>query len=561
MEGIAASSGIGIGKAYIKEELPEIQKEQVEKIDEEISFLDECIASVAEDIDQLYKEKLKDLGEEEAQIFKAHSMIIQDPELIKNIKTHIENDMYSAAYSTKLAIDEFVSMFENMDNEYFRERALDMKDVGKRLKAKLVGQELVNLKEIDQPTIVIAKDLTPSDTAQLNPEFVEGIVTEEGGKTSHSAIIARTMGIPAIMGVDCIRENVDSDAIVIMDGSTGKILINPDDKTINEYRIKHEKDLKEKEELKSYIGEETITLDGKKIELSANIAGLKDIKNVIENDAEGVGLFRSEFIYMDRSSFPTEEEQYEIYKMALENFGNKPLIIRTMDIGGDKEVDYLDFGEELNPFLGYRAVRYCLDHEDVFKTQLRALLRASMYGKLKIMFPMISSMKELRAVKKMIKVSKEELQAEGYEYSDEIEIGIMIEIPSAAIIADKLAKEVDFFSIGTNDLIQYMTATDRMNAKLKHLYTPYHPAVLRVINDVIKKGHKEGIWIGMCGSVAGNQHLIPVLLGMGLDEFSMSPSLILKSRKLINASNISELKTLVEKVLDAEDAEEVKSLL
>lgn len=561
MKGIGASKGIGIGKAYIKEELPVIEETIIEDTEKEIAHLKECITKVSEDIGQLYQEKLEILGEKDAQIFKAHQMIIEDPELLNKIEDEILNHHYSAAYAAKLAIDSFVQMFEMMDNDYFKERALDMKDVGKRLKAKLLGLEMLNLGDIVDNRIIIAKDLTPSDTAQLNSEAIEGIITEEGGKTSHSAIIARTMGIPAIMGVDDIVQKASNDDLIIMDGTTGEVLIDPSQDVKSQYLKIKEEQAKEQEALKAFIGENTITKDGKKIELAANIAGLKDIKNALENDAEGIGLFRSEFIYMDRETFPTEKEQFEIYKEALEKFENKPMIIRTMDIGGDKEVDYLDFGDELNPFLGYRAVRYCLENQDVFKVQLRALLRASVYGKLKIMFPMISSVKEIRAIKELLESVKNELRSENLQYSDSIEIGIMIEIPSAAIMADKLAKEVDFFSIGTNDLIQYMTATDRMNAKLKHLYTPYHPGVLRVIQSVIEKAHNQGIWVGMCGSVAGNQDLIPVLIGMGLDEFSMSPSLILESRKLINSLDQNELSTLVEKVLDADDADAVKELL
>lgn len=369
------------------------------------------------------------------------------------------------------------------------------------------------------------------------------------------------MGIPAIMGLENIISVVKPGDYLIVDGSTGEAIINPKQSVIEKYQEQKVTMKKREAALKSLMGVKTITKDDKRIELSANIAGLKDLENALKYDAEGVGLFRSEFIYMERHQLPTEAEQYEIYKKALEKLGDKPMIIRTMDIGGDKGVDYLNFEKELNPFLGYRAIRYCLDHIGVFKTQLKALYRASIYGQLKIMFPMVSSLKELRAIKGIIEEVKAELSEENIPFSQTIEIGIMIEIPSAAVMADKLAKEVDFFSIGTNDLIQYMTATDRMNSRLKHLYTPYHPGVLRVINDVIKKGHNEGIWVGMCGSVAGNQNLIPVLLGMGLDEFSMSPSSILESRALINESSIEILKPLVDKILDAEDADEVKSIL
>ncbi len=561
MKGIGASKGIGLGKVFIKEELPEVKKEKIEDVDEAIRTLKNSIQSVSKAIEALYEEKLETLGKEDAQIFKAHEMIINDPELFDKIANLIRNENYSPAYAITVAIDEFVKMFENMENEYFRERALDMKDVGKRLIGSVLGFSDQSLKTIDEKTIIVAKDLTPSDTAQLNEKVIQGIITAEGGNTSHSAIIARTIGIPAIMGVENIKEVIRSGDYAIIDGSSGEVMINPEASLIKEYQ-KKKISIKEREkDLKSLIGVETKTKDGKIVELSANIAGLKDLENALKFDAEGVGLFRSEFIYMERNQLPTESEQYEIYKEALEKLGEKPMIIRTMDIGGDKAVDYLNFKKEMNPFLGYRAIRYCLDHTEVFKTQLKALYRASIHGKLKIMFPMVSSLKELRAIKSILKEVKSELNHDNIPFSKEVEIGIMIEIPSAAIMADKLAKAVDFFSIGTNDLIQYMTATDRMNSRLNHLYTPYHPGVLRVINDVIKKAHNEGIWVGMCGSVAGNQNLIPLLLGMGLDEFSMSPSSILESRALINKSSIKNLKPLVNAILDAEDADEVKRIL
>jgi len=561
MKGIGASKGIGLGKVFIKKELPEVKKEKIERVDDGISYLEKCIDSVSKDIEVLYEEKLETLGEEDAQIFKAHEMIINDPELFDKITDLIKKENYSPAYATTLAIEEFVKMFEQMENEYFKERALDMKDVGKRLIGKLLGVADQDLKSIDEETIIVAKDLTPSDTAQLNENVIKGIITAEGGSTSHSAIIARTMGIPAIMGLENIISIVKPGDYLIIDGSTGEVIINPKQLVIQKYEEQKVTMKKREEALKSLIGVKTITKDDKRIELSANIAGLKDLENALKYDAEGIGLFRSEFIYMERQQLPSEAQQYEIYKEALEKLGDKPMIIRTMDIGGDKAVDYLNFEEELNPFLGYRAIRYCLDHIVVFKTQLKALYRASIYGQLKIMFPMVSSLKELRAIKGIIEEVKSELSKEKIPFSQAIEIGIMIEIPSAAVMADKLAKEVDFFSIGTNDLIQYMTATDRMNSRLKHLYTPYHPGVLRVINDVIKKGHTEGIWVGMCGSVAGNQSLIPVLLGMGLDEFSMSPSSILESRALINSSSVKTLKPLVDDILDAGDADEVKRIL
>lgn len=561
MKGIGVSEGIGIGKVYIKEELPEIKKQEIFSPKEEIKRFNNCIETVEKELEELYEEKKISLGESEAQIFKAHLMILKDPELLNKVIKNIEDEKVNSEYALKKVIDEFVKLFENMDNEYFRERALDIKDIGRRITKHLLNLETKNLSDLEKGTIVVAKDLTPSDTAGLIKENIEGIITEEGGKTSHSAIIANTLGIPAVMGVKNIIKEIKNNEEIIIDGKTGEVSLKPSKEKIDEYRIKREKEIKEKEELKKMIGKESITKDKKEIEISANIASLSDIENALENDAEGVGLFRSEFIYMEGNTLPSEEKQYKIYKEALERFGKKPVVIRTMDIGGDKEVSYLDFEKEMNPFLGYRAIRYCLDEKEVFKTQLRALLRASKHGKLRIMFPMISSMKELKKTKEILEECKKELREEEKEYSEELEIGIMIEVPSAAMISDKLAKEVDFFSIGTNDLIQYTTATDRMNPNLKELYTPYNLGVLRLIDMTIKNGHKENIWVGMCGSVAGNEYLIPLLLGMGLDEFSMSPSSILRARKIIRNSSIKELQELTKKVLDAEDKDEVKELL
>ncbi len=561
MKGIAVSPGIGIGKVFIKEELPEVERRTIENIENEIEKIENVFVEVEEDLKNLYEEKKIKLGEDKAQIFKAHLMILQDPEFSDRIRNNIKNEKMNAEYANKLVIDEFANMFESMDDEYFRQRALDIKDIGIRIKAKLLNINTSKLSEVKKGTIVIAKDLTPSDTAQLNEEYVNAIITEFGGETSHSAIIANTLGIPGVMGIKNITNEFKNDDLVIVNGNDGLIIKNPDIITLNRYEELLKEEKSEKELLKEMIGKETISLDGKKIEISANIASLKDIKNALDNDAEGVGLFRSEFIYMENTKLPAEEEQFEIYREVLKKFENKPVVIRTMDIGGDKEVSYLDFEKEMNPFLGYRAIRYCLDEIEVFKTQLKALLRASVYGKLRIMFPMISSMVELKKAKEIFEECKNELKEDNKIYSNDIEIGIMIEVPTAAIMSDKLAKEVDFFSIGTNDLIQYSTATDRMNANLKDLYTPYNPGVLRLINMTIENAHKEGIWVGMCGSVAGNQDLIPVLLAMGLDEFSMAPTTMLKSRKLINSLNIEELQNIKNRVLDAADKNEIKKIL
>ncbi len=561
MRGIAVSPGIGIGKVFIKEELPEAIRIVINNTDEEINRLNNVFKSVGNDLLLLYEESKNKLGDEKAQIFKAHFMILNDPEFSDKVRYNISNKNMNAEYASKLVIDEFVNIFESMEDEYFRQRAIDIKDIGLRIRAKLLNVKISKLSELESNTIVVAKDLTPTDTALLNEENVNAIITEFGGVTSHSAIIANTLGIPGVMGIKNIVNEFKNGQIIIVNGNDGIVIINPDKETLNKYKKLLKEENNEKELLKKIIGKNTITLDGKKIEITANISSLKDIKNAIDNDAEGVGLFRSEFIYMENTKLPSEDEQYEIYKEVLERFNNKPVIIRTMDIGGDKEVNYLNFEKERNPFLGCRAIRYSLNEVDIFKTQLRALLRASIYGKLRIMFPMISSRLEIKKVKEIINECKMELDNEKKQYSKDIEIGIMIEVPAAAIMSDKLAKEVDFFSIGTNDLIQYTTATDRMNANLKELYTPYNIGVLRLIDMTIQNGHSQGIWVGMCGSVAGNQNLIPILLAMGLDEFSMAPSLVLKSRNLINNSSINDLQEIKDRILDAEDKNVIKKLL
>ncbi|MBN2900179.1 MAG: phosphoenolpyruvate--protein phosphotransferase, partial [Clostridia bacterium] len=408
--------------------------------------------------------------------------------------------------------------------------------------------------------IIIAKDLTPSDTASLKADATAGIITEIGGSTSHSAIIARTLGIPAVMGVKNATALIEDNSIVTIDGQTGKIIANPSEEILEDMREKIRLANEEREALRIYLDQPSHTKDGIEVEISSNIAGPDDLPFVIENGSDGIGLFRSEFIFMNRSEAPSEEEQYAIYKKVLSTLSDKPVIIRTLDAGGDKEIPYLDIPKEMNPFLGYRAIRYCLDHDSLFKAQIRALLRASVYGKLRIMFPMISSLEELLAAKAVVAACKAEMTSEGIPFSEDIELGIMIEIPSAAIISDILAKEVDFFSIGTNDLIQYSVAVDRMNEQIKNLYTPYHPAVIRLIKTVIENGHAAGIWVGMCGAVAGNEKMIPLLLHLGLDEFSMGPTDVLKARKIISQLNRKN-ETFVQNILAASTSEAVEALL
>ncbi len=560
LSGIGASKGYGIGQAFIVKEFIPPTSRSISNIENEIALFQQAVQQANDELETIYNEKKESLGDENASIFQAHIAMLNDPELNSGIIAHIKSNNESAEYATKTICDQYYDMFSAMSDDYFRERALDIKDIGLRLMKILTGVTTKLEFNSSEPLIIIARDLTPSDTASLKAEFVAGIITEIGGSTSHSAIIARTLGIPAVMGLKNATTVIQAKELMTIDGHTGDVITSPSDDLIEDMNKKIEKAAIEKSLLEIYKNKPSLTKDQFEIEISANIASPDDVKFVIDNGGDGVGLFRSEFIYMNRKDAPTEEEQYKIYKTVLEGLKGKPVVIRTLDAGGDKEIPYLDIPKEMNPFLGYRAIRYCLDHETLFKAQIRALLRAGVHGKLRIMFPMISSLEELLAAKKVVAVCKEELQREGIPYDAHVELGIMIEIPSAAIISDILAKEVDFFSIGTNDLIQYSVAVDRMNEQIKHLYTPYHPALIRLIKIVIDNGHANGIWVGMCGAVAGDESLIPLLLHLGLDEFSMSPSAILKAREIISNLNRDD-KDFVDRILVARCASEVESLL
>ncbi|HID7760877.1 TPA: phosphoenolpyruvate--protein phosphotransferase, partial [Clostridioides difficile] len=473
----------------------------------------------------------------------------------------IKTENVNAEYALNEIKEMFVSMFESMDNEYMKERAADIKDVTNRILRHILGIKVVDLSALSEEVVLIAHDLTPSDTATMNKKMVLGFLTDIGGRTSHTAIMSRTLEIAAIVGLNDITSKVKDGDFVVFNGDTGEVIVNPDKETINKYTELKAKYEDERKALQLLKGKPSVTLDGKHVELAGNIGTPNDIEGLIKNDAEGVGLYRTEFLYMDRDSFPTEEVQYEAYKAVLEGMDGKPIVIRTLDIGGDKELSYLNMEPEMNPFLGYRAIRLCLDRKDIFKTQLRALYRASVHGRLRIMFPMISSLEELLQAKEVVKEVLAELDSEGVAYAKDVEIGMMIEVPSAAVISDVLAKHVDFFSIGTNDLIQYTCAVDRMNQKISYLYNQFNPAVLRLIKTVIDNAHKEGKWAGMCGESAGDQKMIPILLGMGLDEFSMSPISILPARKLITSVKESDMKKLADEVLNMGTAEEIKSYI
>ncbi|WP_130806412.1 phosphoenolpyruvate--protein phosphotransferase [Senegalia massiliensis] len=560
--GTSASPGIALGKAliYEQEELI-IEKKEINSVEEETNRFDEALEISKKELKEVKQKALEELGEDKAAIFEAHLMVLDDPELINSTKSKIESEKLNAEFAFKSIIDQFIQMFESMDNEYMRERAADIKDVSGRVLRHILGKTVVDLANLEEEVIVVASDLTPSDTATMNKEKVLGFLTDIGGRTSHSAIMARSLEIPAVVGLKDITKKVNNDDYVVFNGDTGEIIVNPDKETKEKYRkLKNDYETM-KHELKQLIGEESISADGRKIEIAGNIGTPNDIEGLENNDAEGVGLYRTEFLYMNRDKLPTEEEQFESYKKVLESMNPKPVVIRTLDVGGDKNLPYLEFEKEMNPFLGYRAIRLCLDKKDIFITQLRALLRASKYGKLRIMFPMISSLEELLEAKEVLENVKKDLDNENIEYSDDIEIGMMIEIPAAAVMSDILAKHVDFFSIGTNDLIQYTTAVDRMNEKIHHLYSFFSPAVLRLIKMTIDNGHKEGIWVGMCGEMAGDQKLIPILLGMGLDEFSMSPISILPARRLIRSLKYEDAKRIANKVVTMGKAEDIENYM
>ena len=562
LKGIAASQGISFAKAYVFVEPDLTVKEvKIEDVAAEIKRFEDAIEASKKELTIIKENALASLGADKAAVFEAHLLILDDPEFMGTVKTDIESKVINAEYAFKETSDMFISMFEAMDNEYMKERAADIRDVSKRILAHLLGVDLPNPSLIDEEVIVIAEDLTPSDTAQLNKKYVKGFATNIGGRTSHSAIMARSLEIPAVVGTSSITEDVKNGDILILDGLDGVVLVNPDEATTAEYKEKHAKFEAQKAEWAKLVTEKSVTKDGHEVILAANIGTPADLEGVKNNGGEAVGLYRTEFLYMGRDQLPTEDEQFEAYKAVLEGMGDKPVVVRTLDIGGDKELPYLDLPKEMNPFLGFRAIRLCLEEKDLFRTQLRALLRASVYGKLCVMFPMIATVQEFRAAKALFLEEKEKLVAEGVAVSNDIELGIMVEIPSTAVIADIFAKEVDFFSIGTNDLIQYTMAADRMSEKVSYLYQPYNPAILRLVKNVIEASHKEGKWTGMCGEMAGDSLAIPLLLGMGLDEFSMSATSILQARSQIKNLSLEKMKELVDKAIMCSTTEEVLALV
>ncbi|NQD64695.1 phosphoenolpyruvate--protein phosphotransferase [Bacillus haikouensis] len=558
LKGIAASNGIAIAKAYrLVEPDLSFDKKSVENAEEEVARFQAAISTSKSELEAIRDKAMVDLGEDKAQIFEAHLLVLSDPELLTPIEDKVKTENVNAEFALKETADMFVSMFESMDNEYMKERAADIRDVTKRVLSHLLGVQIANPSMVTEEVIVIAEDLTPSDTAQLNRQFVKGFTTDIGGRTSHSAIMARSMEIPAVVGTKSVTDSVENGDMIIVDGLNGEVHINPTPEVIEEYKREHARYEDQKAEWAKLVNEPTVSKDGQHVELAANIGTPKDLEGVKNNGGEGVGLYRTEFLYMGRDELPTEDEQYEAYKAVLEGMEDKPVVVRTLDIGGDKELPYLNLPKEMNPFLGYRAIRLCLDEQEIFRTQLRALLKASPYGNLKIMFPMISNLQEFREAKAILEEEKKKLQENGTNVADKIEVGIMVEIPSTAVMADVFAKEVDFFSIGTNDLIQYTMAADRMNERVSYLYQPYNPAILRLVKMVIDAAHNEGKWAGMCGEMAGDEIAVPILLGLGLDEFSMSATSILRARSQIHGLNQSDMKKLAEEVLQLDTNDEV----
>lgn len=562
-QGTNASSGIGIGTAVIVEEAElVIKREAVVDAEAEVKRFQDALEQTMKDTEALAADLATRVGEKEAEIMQGHLMLLMDPMLTGEIENTIKNEVICSEYAVEQVCTMYADVFAAMEDELMQQRATDMRDIKTRMQQVLMGVSSVDISALPAGSILVAKDLTPSMTAGINPAHVAGIVTELGGKTSHSAILARALEIPAVVAVKNFMGLVKNGDQVILDGSEGLVFVNPDEKTAAEYQEKRDCFLKEKKELEQYIGKPTVTSDGVSIELVANIGKPEDVEKVLQYDGEGVGLFRTEFLFMDRTAMPTEEEQFEAYKEVAEKLAGKPVIIRTLDIGGDKEIPYMGLKKDENPFLGYRAIRLCLDRkEDIYRPQLRALLRASAYGNIKIMIPMVTCIDELREAKALIAEIKAELDRESIAYNRDIQVGIMVETAAASLMADVFAKEADFFSIGTNDLTQYTMSVDRGNDKISYLYSTFNPAVLRSIKHIIACGREAGIMVGMCGEAASDPMMIPLLLAFGLNEFSMSASAILRARKLITGYSTSDLQAVADKAMSFATAKEVEEYM
>ncbi len=563
VNGIAASNGIASAKVYkLIEEPMNIDDSKINagEVEDKLKLIDSAIVQSEEQILNIKNIAIKNLGEEKAQVFEAHISILKDPEIIDGAKNLVRDELLNPAQAINTIAKNFITIFSSMEDAYMKERAADIKDVTTRLIKNILGVPIKDLSLINEEVVIIAHDLTPSETSQLNPQFVKGFATEIGGRTSHSAIMARTLEIPAVVGLGKEILSFNDLENIIINGNEGYLIYQPsnDDLVKLEEQVKLQK--QHKEEIEKFINKESISKDGFKTEIVANIGSPKDVEGILKFGGEGVGLFRTEFLYMDSDNWPTEEEQYQAYKTVLESMPSKKVVIRTLDIGGDKHLNYYDFPKEMNPFLGYRAVRLQLDQTEILITQARALIRASKFGKLAIMTPMIATIDEFKQVRKIFNDVEEQLKKENIEYG-KYELGIMVEVPSVVEIIDKFAKYVDFFSIGTNDLIQYTFAADRMSENVSYLYQPFNPAILRKIKRTIDASHNEGKWTGICGETAGEPKLAPIYLGMGLDEFSMSATSVPSIRRLISLIDKKEAEALVEKALDMETSSEVIELV
>ncbi|XEC95660.1 phosphoenolpyruvate--protein phosphotransferase [Paenibacillus tarimensis] len=563
IRGLGVSEGIRIGKAFVYKpfRLEDAEERKAEHPDKELDRLEQAKAQCLEELNSLIGRAQQALGEEKAVILKGQVSFLNDPSFYPPMQKLIQNDGWSAETAVARTVKQVAGLFESMANEYMRERAADVRDVGSRLMMHLVGHRGARLTDINEQVIIVADDLTPSDTVQLDKQYVLGFVTRIGGKTSHTAILANSLGIAAVLGIGEHTDSIEHGEELIIDGSTGECFIRPDQATKEAYKGKLADEQAEQERLKAYAELAAVTKDGFRVEIAANIGTPQEATGLIGKGAEAVGLYRTEFLFMSESQMPSEDVQFEAYRQAAEAMQGRPVVIRTLDIGGDKDLPYLDLPEEMNPFLGYRAIRLCLDRTELLTTQLRAILKASAYGNVKIMFPMISGFGEWRQAKALFEEAREQLRSEGVKIGESVEVGIMIEIPSAALLADRLAKEVDFFSIGTNDLVQYTVAVDRMNEKVSYLYDYFHPSVIRLIKQVIDASNRHGKWTGMCGSMAGDPLAAPLLIGLGLHEWSMSPSAIQRIKQTVTGLERSACEQLTERILDLDTPEEIRSAL
>ena len=563
-KGIAASPGIAIGKAYIleKENLCILEyKIKQEEVEREIKRFKKAVEESKKQVLEIKDKVSKEIGKQEAYIFQSYLNILEDPLLIDGTIEKIKNSRLNAEAALRATYKSFPEKFKAIQSEFIKERFRDVEDVAQRILQNLLEQPTMSLSHLEEKIIIVAYDLAPSDTVSIDKDKVLGFATDVGGRTSHTAIMARALEIPAVVGLRDITKKVKPGSTIIVDGNSGKVIINPTPRQIERYKEKKRKFLIYKKSLENLKSLPPKTIDGREIELAANIAGPEEVDLAMRDGAEGVGLYRTEYLYMNRSSLPSEEEQLEAYRAVVEKVAPYSVIIRTLDLGGDKFLSHFPVPREINPFMGCRAIRLSLELVEVFKTQLRAILRAAMYGKVKVMYPMISALEEVRKANRILSEVKEELKREGLSFSDSVDIGVMIEVPSAAVMADILAREVDFFSLGTNDLIQYTLAVDRVNEKVAHLYQPLHPTILRLIDNVVKAAHREGIWVGACGEMASDPLGVSVLLGLGVDELSVAPTSILEIKKVIRELNWEETQKIVSHLLNLGTSKQVKRYL